>query len=213
MENNINEEEKIEKVIDEMEDSYEELSVEERIINIEKKTNITFVLIIITLIVALLTMILVINDNGGTSNQSQESQESVDTTYDVSKFEPIKGSEIKSESKGKTIVVLIGRQGCGYCAAYAPLITDVAEKNNVTIRYIDFTDMVDLNTGTITDEKSYNAIKNLEGDGIWEGFGEKAVSGTPYTLIIKNNKVISGVAGAGKTETIVDAFKEVGLIK
>lgn len=199
-----------------IDDEEELITLEDRIINIEKKANMTFVLSIIIMIICVLTMVFVINGNDSnseaTSGNAQSSEES-SSTYDTSSFTTIKGTDIKSLSKGKTLVLWIGRQGCGYCSAFAPLIEAVAKQNNIDVKYIDFADMVDLNTGTVSDTESYDAIKNLTGEGTWKDFGKKAVTGTPYTLIIKNNKIIGGIGGYAETTSIEQAFKDAGLIK
>jgi len=119
---------------DDEEEEYVELTTEERIVNIEKKTNLLLALVFTILALSLITMIVVINNGSGNSNTSKnesnssESSESNSASYDISAFKEIKAQDIASESKNETIVVMIGRQGCGYCAYFAPIITEVAQK-------------------------------------------------------------------------------------
>jgi len=194
------------------EEDYEEIPTEERIINIEKKLNIVIVLLAITLILTICSVVVAIN-NKGTENNTANTNETDENsgTYDTSAFKEISASDIKSESKNETIVVLVGRQGCGYCAAFVPIITEVAEKHGITVRYIDFAKIVDVNAGVITDSEAYDTISKLEGTGTWAKFGETAMTGTPNTMIIKNNKIISGINGYNEADAVEEAFKEAGI--
>ena len=131
--------------------------------------------------------------------------------YSTSDFKAIKPSDIKKESKNKTIVVFWGRQSCGYCVAYAPLLTEVAKKHDVLIRYIDMETLVDVSTWSVTNAEEYNILANLKGDGEFANFAQSAVEGTPATYFIKNNKIIYGIIGYVEQETIEKAFKEAGL--
>ncbi len=211
--------EDVKKSDEDEEEEFVELTTEERIVNIEKKTNLVLVLVAVTLVLALITMIVVINNgsSGSSSNENKtntsESQESGDNSYDISAFKEIRAQDIASESKSETIVVMIGRQGCGYCAIYAPIITQVAEEYGITVRYIDFLKIVDLQSSSITDEEAYNTIKNLNATKEFEGAGEEALSGTPATLIIKNNKIINYIRGAADAATVEQEFKAAGLGK
>ena len=140
--------------------------------------------------------------------------EEPDTTYDISSFKEISAKDIANESKNDLIVIMIGRQGCGYCAIYAPLLQEVAEENNVKIRYINFLDLIDIYTGEPNNQEEFDIIKNLPAVPDFEGFGEKAsLTGTPTTLFVKNNKIIYGINGYVPKENIEAAFEKVGLIK
>ncbi len=202
------------------EEEYEPLSVEDRLLNVEKKLSAILILSIITVAICAITMIVMFGkdtDSNGTYNNNNNSEASSevadDYSYDTSSFKEISAQDIASESKGKTIVVLIGRQGCGYCAAYAPIISKVAQANNVTIRYIDFLKIVDISAGTVIDSDAYNLIKNLDATSEWEKFGETALKGTPNTLFIKNSKIVYGINGYHEEADVVSAFKATGLSK
>lgn len=206
------------KVVDN--DDYEEISLEDRIINIEKRTNITLGLVVTTLIITIIVLFLTINVvnsglTGGSGNSGDTLEVEDDFSYDTSAFDPIKASEIKSESKGETIVVLIARQGCSYCSYFAPIITEVAKDYDVTVRYIDLTTIIDFSTtpATITDTDSFDTLQNLTGEGEWETFAADNLGGTPLTLIIKNNKVVGGIGGYTEAENVSTAFKNAGLKK
>lgn len=205
------EEEKVEKVeiIEEDNDyDYEEESftIEERIINIEKKVKASFWLNIITTVLIVFLLILLLGGGNASSTGTGEST-GTDTQgqsgYDTSAFNAIYPEDIASLSKKKTIVVWIGYQNCGFCQAYAPLLTQVTKEYGITANYIDLT--------TVTQDQM-NIVLSLKGEGSWENFAA-SFEGTPFTLIIKNNKVIGGIGGYTEAENIAKAFDNAGIKK
>lgn len=203
--------------IEEEENDYEDLSLEDRIINIEKKSNIT---LFISLITCLLCVILLFGMFNGSNNEEQaelsnnEAQES-NYSYDTSAMKEIAVSDIKSESKKETIVIVVGRQGCSACAAYMPILTSVAAEYNTTIRYIDIAKIVKFtDTGNYVDDKeSFDALTALTGSGEWKTFVSDYIQYTPLTIIVKNNKVVGGVSGALEADGIRTMFDAAGLKK
>ena len=129
----------------------------------------------------------------GTDNQS----------YDTSVFKEISISDIVKESKKETIVVWLGLPSCGYCQAFAPLLADVAEEYGIKARYIDVSTM---------SQEDYDTLITLEGDGKYAGYGA-TFTGTPFTMFVKNGKVVGGINGYVETDSIRNAFKEAGLKK
>jgi thiol-disulfide isomerase/thioredoxin len=199
---------------DEEEEEFVELTTEERIVSIEKKVNIILAIVIATLAISLISLVVVMNNGTGSNNNkadTQEKTEEAEATYDISAFKEIRAQDIAAESKNETIVVMIGRQGCGYCAMYAPIITEVANNLGITVRYIDFLKIVNLEQRVVTDEEAYNTIKNLSATKEFEGAGEDALGGTPKTLVIKNNKIINYISGAADADTLTQQLKASGL--
>lgn len=135
-----------------------------------------------------------INGTGGSSSSEG---------YDTSLFKEITIADIEKESKGKTIVVWLGIPTCGYCQAYAPLLAEVADDYGITARYVDVAAMT---------QEDYDILVTLEGDDEYKGFGA-SFTGTPFTMIIKNGKVVGGINGYVETDRIELAFNEAGLKK
>ena len=106
--------------------SFEELTMEERIIGIEKKVNTMFVLTIIIAIISLITLIT--NFNTVSSDTNTDTSTETSGGYSTEDFVKTTAHELESLSKNKSIVVWIGRQGCGYCTQYVPTITSVGKK-------------------------------------------------------------------------------------
>lgn len=210
-ENKAIEEEKVKKV-EIVEEDYgsdyeeEELTVEERIINIEKKVKASFWLNIITTVLIAFLLILLLGGGNASSTGTGEST-GTDTQgqsgYDTSAFNAIYPEDIASLSKGKTIVVWIGYQGCGYCQAYAPLLAQVTKEYGITANYIDLS--------TVTNAQ-VQTIMSLEGKGDWKDFAA-SFEGTPFTLFIKDNKVVGGINGYREANEIANAFDNAGIKK
>ena len=144
-------------------------------------------------------------------------EEAGDTSgvYDTTVYKTIKGSELAELSKGKKIVVWIGRQGCSYCSLYAPTIKSVGKDLGITIHYIDLAAMYDTTQyqWVLTDQASYDAITGMEttNDGaasVMEDFGS-----TPMTIIVEDGKVIGGVVGAVDKTTVKETLTNAGIKK
>lgn len=134
-------------------------------------------------------------------------------SYSIKGFKEIKASDIYNESKGKTIVLWIGRQSCGFCAIYAPVIEDVADDYDIVARYIDLGKIINFNVSQpyISDQDSYNLLENLSGSGEWQYFASENINATPLTLIIRDNKVIGGVSGFVGEDVLEGIFNAAGL--
>ncbi len=152
--------------------------------------------------------------------EDYEEEEDYDTSiedeaYSTESFIRILPSEIASLSKGKTIVVWVGRQSCSYCAMYAPVISDVGKDNNIPVYYVDLEDLINFDSQYpyISDERNYNILEGLDGIEGWETFAKDNMGGTPLTLIIKDNKVIGGLSGYTEEDGVINEFKRTGLIE
>lgn len=214
---------KIKNIIDDEDDDSdeedEEITMEERLVLIEKK--ITFILVFLVIIAIMTFVTLVCSLSGDsttpTTNTGDDTYIPETTTYDTSAFKEIKGTDIAAESKNETIVVMVGRQSCGYCAQFAPVLEQVSKNHGITARYIDLAKILDFTTGSqtvsISDNDSYNAIVNLSGSGDYKTFAKDNFGYTPVTMIIKNNKVIAGASGNMTAENLEALFKTGGLSK
>lgn len=202
------------------EDDADDLSLEDRIVNVENKINILLFMVLVCVIMGVILLVNAFssgdNKDRDYSNTDTATEEYTTTySYDTSAFKEITADQIQSESKKETIVVLIGRQGCYYCAEFAPIITSVAKDFKVTIRYIDLAKIVNFNVAQpyISDETSWKTLTSLTGSGEWKTFADDNMGGTPLTLIIKNNKVVGGIAGAYEAGAVENAFTSAGLRK
>lgn len=195
------------------EEPEEPLTLEDRVINMEQKLNILMVLAVIMTVVAVITMFVVIfkgdskTKSDSKETNTQEKEETVTYDYDVSAFKEITASEIETESKGKTILLYIGRSTCGYCVQFVPILTEVQNKHDYTTYYLDIAKIYDYQNGVVLDSASESVMLNLKTSdsqkGIMKNFGS-----TPMTLVIKNGKVVDSIVGyvdAGTLETLVSS--------
>ena len=197
-------------------DEYEELTLEDRVMNIEKKVTAVLWLVVITMIVAILSLIFVISDDTSktkTTEETDTAETQSNGEYDVSKFKEVKAQDLNKLSKDKTILVYIGRETCGYCVQFVPVLKEVQEKYSYTTYYIDIAKILDYTGGT--------GALDAEADKIMQNFAtsdsQKDVmndwGATPMTLIIKNNKIVDSLVGAADAATLETLVKNNGLAK
>ena len=126
-------------------------------------------------------------------NEEDYSSSSIDENYSTDSFTKILPSEIASLSKNKTIVVWVGRQSCGYCTMYMPIVKDVAEEKNIPIYYIDIAYLTNEENNKLASSNSY-LRKNQ-----W---------GTPTTLLMLGNRVLDSIGGYVEKETFLSFLED-----
>lgn len=195
-------------------DEYEELTLEDRVMNIEKKVNWTFGLAVIITIISVLLLIFVLADgtsssNSNTNGEPTESSE-VASDYDVSEFKEIKAQDIAKESKGKNIIIYVGRSTCGYCVQYVPILKEVQGKYNYKTYYIDIAKILDFesSTGGILDEDANDIMQKIDKDFMKENWGA-----TPLTLVVKDSKLVDSIVGYVNSEALETLVKNNGFAK
>ncbi len=208
--------EKEEKVEKKEIDEYEELTLEDRVMNIEKKVNWTFGLSVVVTIISVLILIFVLagdtersTSNNSESNSNENSGE-VASDYDVSAFKEIKAQDIKKESKGKNILVYVGRSSCGYCVQYVPILKEIQEKyNKYTTYYIDIAKILNFSgSGGVLDEEADQIMQKLDKE-----FMESNWGATPLTLVIKDGKLVDSIVGYVDSSTLDTFVKDNGFVK
>ena len=134
--------------------------------------------------------------------------------YDVSMFKEIKAKDIDKLSSNEKIVVMLTRSTCGYCAMFAPILSDIQDNYKVEIKYIDIAQVLDYENpgGGVLDSEADEILRNLstneKGSSIMESYGA-----TPLLLIIKDNKIINGQVGYSEYSSVESIFKEEGFKK
>lgn len=107
-------------------------------------------------------------------------------------------------TKGSHIVV-IGQTTCSHCIAIKPALNSVARDYDVTINYLNLTEM--------TQSESSAFFKSLETLGYDdEEFLETGGIGTPLVLMIKNGKISSHFSGERTKSQLVREFTKAGFI-
>ncbi len=97
-------------------------------------------------------------------------------------------------------VIVIGQTTCSHCIAVKPVLSRVAGNNNITINYLNLTEMSQ-------DEQS-ELIENLKSIG----YADADNLGTPFTLITKNNHLEGSIEGENPPSYFTREFKKYGVI-
>lgn len=104
-----------------------------------------------------------------------------------------------------TQVVVIGQTTCSHCIAIKPALNKVAGEYDLTINYLNLTEMSQDEYTDFTQN-----LKEIEYND--PDFVEKGEFGTPLTLIIENGKVKDYISGQRTNSQLVREFKKAGLI-
>lgn len=96
--------------------------------------------------------------------------------------------------EGNRSIVVIGQTGCTYCEKAKPILNEIADEYDVTINYLNITDLSEDESKDLFNSLEY--LKKLENIG------------TPLTLLIKDKKVVGHLDGAQSKSSFVKFFKE-----
>ena len=173
----------------------------ERLLKVSKLILVTLVCITIILTIGVSKMFSVESNSGNIDNASETEY---NTDYDVSMFEEIESSDIASKTKKSKQVVYIGRETCSWCAAFLPNLWQAQEDYKFKTLYIDLAKIIDFNTGDIIDQKSFDKLSKLSGNG-FDGYMDENLGATPMVLIIENNEIIEAQTGYSE----YDVFKTI----
>lgn len=93
----------------------------------------------------------------------------------------------------KPFLVVIVKDGCGYCEMYEPILKEVADEYNLPINYINLTNL---------SEEEYNNLAQSN------AYLKKNQWGTPTTLFMLGDSVIDSIGGYVDKDKFVDFVKE-----
>ena len=98
----------------------------------------------------------------------------------------------KIDSNEPFLVVIV-KDGCGYCEMYEPILKEVAGEYNLPINYINLTNL---------SEEEYNDLAQSN------AYLKKNQWGTPTTLFMLGDSVIDSIGGYVDKDKFVDFVKE-----
>ena len=169
--------------------------------------------IIVVLIAAILIVLTIgvskLYTNTDTTSTSTEESE-YNTEYDVSMFKEIEASDIKAETKGKLSIVYVGRETCGWCAAFLPNLWQAQDEYKFTTLYVDIAKIINFEDGSIIDENAYATMMDLTGES-YDGYMEENFGATPMILIIKDNKIVNAQTGYSEYDTFKTILNDAGI--
>lgn len=95
-------------------------------------------------------------------------------------------------SNDEAFIMILEREGCGYCTQYMPLAKEVADDNNIAITYID--------TDTLTSDE-FNELSSTN------EYLKKNSWGTPTTLFMLGDRVVDAIGGYVE-KSVIEKFIE-----
>ena len=169
--------------------------------------------IIIALLISIL-LVLIIGVSKLYSNNTNESNNETEynTKYDVSMFKEISASDIETETKDKLSVIYVGRETCGWCAAFLPNLWQAQEEYGYETLYIDIAKIIDFSNNDVLDQDSYDIMLGITGDS-YDGYMEENFGSTPMILIMKDNKIIGAQTGYSEYEDFEKILNDSGITK
>lgn len=145
------------------------------------------------------TFVEFLKDNKILEKDAVYSEEQYITFIDYDEYKSL----IKSS---KTHIIVIGQTTCSHCIAIKPALNSVAEDYNLTINYLNLTDLVESESNSF-----FESLEDIKYND--EEFLESGSFGTPLTLIVKNGKVQDYISGSRTISQLIREFKKAGLIE
>lgn len=147
-------------------------------------------IVLILLVVILLVVALVV-----TSNKTPELNIELPTVVEgEAGFHEITYDEYATKlTEEKAFLVIIVKDGCGYCEMYEPIVEDVSNEYQVPIYYINLAHLTSEEAEALSKSNSY--LKRNE----W---------GTPTTLFMYGDAVVDSISGYVEKDEFVNFIKE-----
>ena len=177
-----------------------------------KLGRIVLVVLIAILIVLILGVSKMYTSNTSGTNTENIEESEYNTEYDVSMFEEIEAKNIKNKTKDKIQVIYVGRETCGWCAAFLPTLWEAQDNYNFKTLYIDIAKIINFEDGSIIDQEAYDTMINIKGEG-YEGYVNENFGATPMVLIIKDNKIIGAQTGYSEYAAFETILNDAGITK
>jgi len=182
----------------------------EKQVEVKETANYTELLNKILICLYALIAILVINTtillvkDGGTStkdNSNAETSENID--YDVSMFTSVTADTLEDAvSEDTAKIVYIGRDSCGYCVQFLPVLQQAQEDYDYETLYLDIT--------TVTTTEQQDKILAFDNE---EKFLEENFGGTPMVLLMKDGKLVDTWIGYAEYSDYSEWLEENGFAK
>ena len=103
-------------------------------------------------------------------------------------------------------VFVIGQTTCSHCIAIKPALNSVAKKYDLTINYLNLTDMTDSEK-----EGFYSSLTELNYDD--PDYLESGSIGTPLVYLVEDGEITEYFSGERSTSQLISEFKKWNLIE
>lgn len=182
--------EKIEKVVEVVEEKKEKTSTPKESTKKETKKEFKLTSKQKDIVLVLLAVVLLVVAFVVTGNKAPKVNIELPVALEgEAGFNEITYSEyVEKMNEEKPFLVIIIKDGCGYCEAYTPIVKEVAEEYNLPIYYINLTNITEEEYTALSKSNSY--LKSQQ----W---------GTPTTLLMSGNTVVGSISGYVDKDTFV----------
>lgn len=182
--------EKVEKVVEVVEEKKEKTSTPKESTKKETKKEFKLTSKQKDIVLVLLAVVLLVVAFVVTGNKAPKVNIELPVALEgEAGFNEITYSEYEEKmNEEKPFLVIIIKDGCGYCEAYTPIVKEVAEEYSLPIYYINLTNITEEEYTALSKSNSY--LKSQQ----W---------GTPTTLLMSGNTVVGSISGYVDKETFV----------
>lgn len=147
-------------------------------------------IILIALVVVLLIVAAIVTGN---KDSKVDIEHPVALEGDAGFNEITYSNYLEKIDSNEPFLVVIVKDGCGYCEMYEPILKEVADEYNLPINYINLTNL---------SEEEYNNLAQSN------AYLKKNQWGTPTTLFMLGDSVIDSIGGYVDKDKFVDFVKE-----
>lgn len=182
--------EKVEKVVEVVEEKKEKTSTPKESTKKETKKEFKLTSKQKDIVLVLLAVVLLVVAFVVTGNKAPKVNIELPVALEgEAGFNEITYSEyVEKMNEEKPFLVIIIKDGCGYCEAYTPIVKEVAEEYNLPIYYINLTNITEEEYTALSKSNSY--LKSQQ----W---------GTPTTLLMSGKTVVGSISGYVDKDTFV----------
>lgn len=182
--------EKVEKVVEVVEEKKEKTSTPKESTKKETKKEFKLTSKQKDIVLVLLAVVLLVVAFVVTGNKAPKVNIELPVALEgEAGFNEITYSEyVEKMNEEEPFLVIIIKDGCGYCEAYTPIVKEVAEEYNLPIYYINLTNITEEEYTALSKSNSY--LKSQQ----W---------GTPTTLLMSGNTVVGSISGYVDKDTFV----------
>ena len=182
--------EKVEKVVEVVEEKKEKTSIPKESTKKETKKEFKLTSKQKDIVLVLLAVVLLVVAFVVTGNKAPKVNIELPVALEgEAGFNEITYSEyVEKMNEEKPFLVIIIKDGCGYCEAYTPIVKEVAEEYSLPIYYINLTNITEEEYTALSKSNSY--LKSQQ----W---------GTPTTLLMSGNTVVGSISGYVDKDTFV----------
>lgn len=149
------------------------------------------------------TTILLVKDGGTSTKSGSNAETSENVDYDVSMFTSVTADTLgDAVSEDTAKIVYIGRDSCGYCVQFLPVLQQAQEDYDYETLYLDIT--------TVTTTEQQDKILAFDNE---EKFLEENFGGTPMVLLMKDGKLVDTWIGYAEYSEYSAWLEENGFAK